>query len=195
MNSKAIFMDNKDADETKSDRSFSPSFCLLFPSHFFFFVFCSINSNAKLSPITFFAWDNGRFSIKVKKKTRQKTEWRILCMLRTTCHSIRHIKNMYYFHETNEHFDWHFYIYEFRNLNRKMFFCQKWSLKFMTTDSKLETWAISLMNEIVIRILFCIIFNSLKSFESFFWKTLKLQLLGQLVSFAFLKRKSYGFNH
>lgn len=65
MNSKVNFMDNKDADETKSRNLIDLFWLLSFFRFVFFFVFCSINSNAELMPIKFLAWNNGRFTTKV----------------------------------------------------------------------------------------------------------------------------------
>lgn len=123
-------------------------------------------------------------------------------MLRTNCHSIRHIKNMYYFYESNERIcirnDWHFYILNFR-IWKENIFLPKWSLGLMTTHSKLKTWAESLMNKIVIRTLFCIIFGYRWNGESpLLWRRIdwrsfsfesveSSQLLEQLVSLAFDK--------
>lgn len=185
----------------KSDRSFSSLF-------FFSFRFFRVSFNkfkCKTVAHHIFLLEITHVSQEAKNKWNDK---HYACSGQPpadTCHSSRHIKNMYYFHETNEHSHENrlaFLYFEFQNLKRKCSSAKMIIGFYDSTDSKVNTWAKSLMNEIVIRDCFALFPIRWNGDELIYENLFNVSFEGvEVLGFSFIrtvavpKRKSNEFNH
>lgn len=125
-----------------------------FPLRFFSSVFRSINSNAELSPITFFAWDNGPFHNKSETKATIKNRMTNILHAQDNL-PLQPTLSVLFSWIQCEHLSWDsicvFYIWQFPNFKTKKCAFAKMIIGiYDSSDSKRKTWAKIWMNGIII---------------------------------------------